>query len=453
MKPVEKTRFFVIGHPRSGTTALAELLNASDNVACLFYEGNVLYRLWRTLCRHNVLSEPYDDLVLDFEVTTKHNLVDRAKETGCKKITFSPSEVLSLVKGFREDLERTESPGDLYHNTADRFFRLFGRSAGAEVVGDKVPDYILIPDVLTSALPGCRMLYLERDPRATIHSVLQFAKESLHLFAVPSAFAMAFSFVLKHKGMLKFMEDMPKRALLSLTQAELREDPQAVGIKAAKFLGIPVCARIARHADGMIENNAVKDWRKEMAEDNLAAVDAVCVQSGFGLPSDSVAAPENNHWSEKATKVCPLLDCPDDRISSILDGIRPGFKLKDDKRTLGLTLIQFADCAHARGNFARAHLYLEEAAQHIPDNPVLWFKLADLCFDMKLLDQSRNHYQRVETLSPKSMYFSLLRAKTFYQLGRIERLAGSKKRAGNFLRHSLSILPGFKLSTGMLRIL
>jgi tetratricopeptide (TPR) repeat protein len=450
---VKDTCFFVIGHPRSGTTALAELLNASDNIACLFYEGNVLYRLWRTLSRHNVLCEPYEDLVLDFKITAKHNLVDRAQEAGCKKITFSPSEVLSLVEGFREDLESTESPGELYHNTGNRLFRLLGCSAGSEAVGDKVPDYIIIPDILSSALPGCKMLYVERDPRATIHSVSQFTKDSLHLFAVPSAFAMAFSFLLKHKGMLDFMRHLPKHTLLSLTQAELQRDPKAVGIKAGEFLGIPVCAKMASHADRMVRNKHVKNWRSEMAEDDIAAVEAVCVHTGFGLPSESAAALENNHWSEKASRVCPLLDCTDDGISAILDDIRPGFKSKDDRRTLGLTLIQFADYAHARGNFARARLYLEEAVQLIPDHPVLWFKLAELCFDMKLLDQSRKHYHRVETLSPKSTYFSLLRAKTFYQLGRIERLAGSNKRASNFLRHSLSILPGFKLSMAMLRIL
>ena len=453
MEPLEKTRFFIIGHPRSGTTALAELLNASDDIACLFYEGNILYRLWRTLCRHNVLCEPHEDLVLDFKITAKHNLIDRAQETGCKKITFSPSEVLSLVKGFREDLESTESPGDVYHDTADRFFRQLGCSAGAEVVGDKVPDYIIIPDILTSALPRCRMLYVERDPRATIHSVSQFTEKSLHLFAVPSAFAMAFSFLLKHEGMLDFMRHRPKHTLLSLSQAELGGDPKAVGIKAAKFLGIPVCAKIAAHADKMIKYTHVKNWRKEMAEDDIAAVEAVCVESGFALPSESEAAPENNHWSEKASKVCPLLDCTDDRISAILDDIRPVFKSTDDKRTLGLTLIQFADYAHARGNFSRAHLYLDEAVQLIPDNPVLWFKLAELCFDMKLLDQSRSHYQRVETHSPKSTYFSLLKAKTFYQLGRIERLAGSKKKARDFFGRSLAVLPGFKLSMAMLRIL
>ena len=450
---MKNTCFFVIGHPRSGTTALGELLNASNNIACLFYEGNVLYRLWRTLSRHNVLCEPHDDLVLDFEVTAKHNLIDRARETGCEKIAFSPSDVLSLVNGFRKDLECTESPGDIYHKTADRFFLLLGCLAGAEVVGDKVPDYINIPDILSSALPGCKMLYMERDPRATIHSVSQFTEKSFHLFAVPSTFAMAFSFLLKHKGMLDFMSHMPKHKVLSVTQAELQKDPKAVAIKACEFLGISLCAEMASHADRMVKNNHIKNWRAEMAEDDIAAVEAVCVQSGFGTPSDSVAASESNHWSNKASKICPLLDCSDDRIDWVLDDIRPGFKSTEDKKTLGLTLIQFGDYAHARANFERAHLYLEEAVQLIPYDPVLWFKLAELYFDMKLLDQSHNHYQRVETLSPKSTYFSLLRAKTFYQLGRIERLAGSKKKARDFFGRSLAVLPGFKLSMAMLRIL
>jgi hypothetical protein len=81
----EKKQFFVIGYPRSGTTALARLLNASNHAACLYYEGNLFYRLWRMLSRRNIFEGPHEDLVLDFKVTAKHNLIDTAAKTGCEK--------------------------------------------------------------------------------------------------------------------------------------------------------------------------------------------------------------------------------------------------------------------------------------------------------------------------------------------------------------------------------
>jgi hypothetical protein len=65
--------FIIIGHQRSGTTALARLLNASSHVACLYYEGNLLYRLWRMLSRWRIFEEPHEDLAADFKITATYN--------------------------------------------------------------------------------------------------------------------------------------------------------------------------------------------------------------------------------------------------------------------------------------------------------------------------------------------------------------------------------------------
>ena len=87
------TVFFVLGHPRSGTTAFAHLLNASDRVACVFYEGNLLYRLHRILSRHHVLDEPHIDLITEFDVTARHNLIDKPKLGRIPKPVFEEAAV------------------------------------------------------------------------------------------------------------------------------------------------------------------------------------------------------------------------------------------------------------------------------------------------------------------------------------------------------------------------
>ncbi|MBW1741574.1 MAG: tetratricopeptide repeat protein [Deltaproteobacteria bacterium] len=432
---------------------MARLLNASSGVACLFYEGNVLYRLWRTLCRHDVLTEPHEDLVADIKITAEHNLIDRAEKSGSPKIVFSPSAVSRLIRNFENDLSNAEDPLALYGSTAACFFHLLGCTADVEVVGDKVPDYINIPDILNAALPSCKMIYIQRDPMATIHSVLRFIDNKLHLFAVPNAFAMAFSFLLKYKGMNDFVGHLPKNRLFPLTQAELLNNPKQIAIKASEFLGSPVCAEMISCADSMAKRRCCKNWRVEMAKDNIAAVEAVCIQSGINLPAGPVIDTKKNCWFEKADKTKLLIHCASDRIRSVMDDVRAAFRGAREEETLGLTLIQFADYAHTRAQFKRAYLFFEEASRLIPYSPVLWFKFAELCFDMKLLSEARKHYERAEALFQKTNCFALLRAKTFYGLGRIERLSGNCNDARSFFERSLTVFPNFKLSQAMLQFL
>lgn len=68
----------------------------------------MLYRLWRVLSRHDVLSEPHEGLVTDLAVTAKHNLIERVGEVGCQKGMFSPSDLSALVHRFESDLKNSD---------------------------------------------------------------------------------------------------------------------------------------------------------------------------------------------------------------------------------------------------------------------------------------------------------------------------------------------------------
>jgi tetratricopeptide (TPR) repeat protein len=443
--------FFVFGSPRSGTTALARLLNASNSIACLFYEGNLLYRLWNTLSRHDVLSEAHEDIVLDVDITAKHCLIDKAKEVGSKKVIFSESVIEHFVNEFRNALKYAESPFELYQNTASCFFQTMSSVSGAHVVGDKVPDYVNIPDVLCEAIPECRMLYIQRDERATVHSVMEFTKGNFHLFAFPNAFAIAFGLFLKKKGMQDLMAGMSKSKILSVRQEELYSDPGSVGKKVVSFLGVEKCSDMMNYAGSMAKRASVKNWRNEMTREDVEAVEGVFMEFEPEGVIDSSSPTEENAWRQKARAIMPLTRCANFRIHSIVSEAKNLFSIDDDEETLALTLMQFADYAHARADHERAYVIFLEVGRLVPSNPVLWFKFAELCFDMKRLKEARAYYEKAESQFPNTDFYAFIKSKTCYKLGMIAKLDGRFSDAGKCFKHSLGLFPNFKLAKAMVQ--
>ena len=114
--------FFVIGFPRSGTTALAEIINSSSQMACIPQEGHILYRTWRMLNRQNVLKEPIEDLVLDFKTTAQYHLIYLGKIFPGKGFIFSNQSIDSLVSTFYHDVYQQLSISKIYENVANAFF-------------------------------------------------------------------------------------------------------------------------------------------------------------------------------------------------------------------------------------------------------------------------------------------------------------------------------------------
>lgn len=445
MKAADYTPFFILGQPRSGTTALARLLNASPQVACLDYEGNILYRLWQTLQRREVLTEPLEDLLADFEVTARHNLVDRTPQPPDKKNHFSEENIRELLESFRQGLETSPDPADIYRKVSATFFDIFSENSKASIIGDKVPDYIHIPEQITAPHPTSLVIAITRDPRAVIHSSLKFNQSRLHLFAVQSAFAMAVAYCLKQKGLEKFLDALPSHRFLSLRQEEVLNSPQQVFERSCRFFKLSGPDGSAQ-GNGMVQ---VRHWENEMRQADVEAVNAVC--SVFRVLDAEENFPE--HWQAKAESGKSLSSCADSEIPEQTRKAAGAFPGKADKKELGLTLAQMADYAHRSGQFPRAAALYSEASAFIPNDSMLWYKYAMLSFDMKLLDQARQFSALCQTHCPPTKYHAFLRAKNQYLAGMISRLQGDTEMAISYFETSLRVKGDFALPRRMLELL
>lgn len=445
VKTPSYTPLFILGQPRSGTTALAKLLNVSPLVACLHYEGNILYRLWQTLQRRAVLEEPVADLLADFEVTARHNLVERTPQTPAGKINFSEENIRLLLDGFRQGLETCRDPVEIYRRVSIAFFEIFSENSKARIVGDKVPDFIHIPAQITAPHPNSLVISISRDPRAVVHSSLKFRQPLLHLFAVDSAFAMAATYCLKQEGLQQFQAGFPPQRFLSLPHEDILADPQNVLEKSCRFFNLPDPVGLPEGKEPF----PVKQWEKEMRQEDVDAVNAVC--SVFDLLDTEEQPPPL--WREKAAAVKPLSSCADKDIGERTRMAAGVFATESEKKELGLTLGQFADYAHRGGRFSRAEAFFSQAVSLAPHDPILWYKYATLCFDMKLLDQARQFADHCEKHCPRTEYYTFLRAKNQYLAGMICRLQGNAGKAGACFETALRIKGDFSLPRRMLKIL
>lgn len=437
---------FILGHPRSGTTALAQLLNTVPEVACLYQEGNLLYRLWQTLQRIDVLNEPVCDLLMDFSVTARHNLVNRAPKKDAQKLLFPQDAIEQLEQTYRHGLQTSHDPQKIYARVSTAFFALFARNAESRIVGDKVPDFIIIPEHITAPHPDSRVIFIARDPRAVVHSALRFNKQCLHLFAAPSSFAMAVSFCLKQRGLNRFFADFAGDRLLCLDQEELRTLPQAVAHKAAAFLSTPV----PPGKTSGIPAPGTKNWQTEMAPEDKQAVTAVAC--AFGVLDAKRKTP--GKWREKAEGMHELSCCPAQSIPQCVRQAATFFRESaDEKNELGHTLVQLADYSHKRADFHRASSLFRQAVAVIPQDPVAWYKYGTLCYDMKQYDKALFCAEQSAKHCPNTAYYGFLQAKNHYLAGMTERLMGSTQKAELAFRAALKTKPDFSLPLKMLDIL
>lgn len=128
---VGKRLLFVAGPPRSGTTAVAEMLNADDRFAV----GIERFKLVR------------DDLA------PAHFTAERF---------FSPT------------VEETR-PHLLLPDLYEQLRRRWERRGQLDYVGDKYPLYALMLAELAERFPGCRVVYVFRDPIDVARSAEVFA--------------------------------------------------------------------------------------------------------------------------------------------------------------------------------------------------------------------------------------------------------------------------------------
>jgi hypothetical protein len=280
---------------------------------------------------------------------------------------------------------------------------------------------------------------------------LHFQAEALHMFALPSAFAMAIAYLMAYAGMKRFISNFSKNQLLVVNQEELKDEPRQIAEKICKFLNIPLCSNMLSWIKRRSQNQSIKNWKHEMKAEDIKAVEAAAHFMGIDLPGGPYFDSGYNSWIEKARSVSALVGCTKQSFASTLKNALELFGPADCS-SLSFALVKIGDYHLSRGNFETAYLFFNSACSLIEDNAVIWFKFAELCFDMKLLTQSRNCLLKANNLMTKDSCFNLLRAKSFYQLGSIERIAGKNSDARVWFERSLIAFPGFKLSQEILKL-
>lgn len=177
------------------------------------------------LNRKEFFEEAVEDLMLEFKKDAKFNLHERSKRTKCKKIIFPIHAVERLADVFKRCIESHCDTREIYFSVSKALFQIVAKHSGLEIVGDKVPDYTYIPDVVCDPHPDMNILCIFRDPYAVVHSALELNRKTLHLFATPNSFAMAFSIALREMGMREFYKKFPKSRVIRISQHDLRNAP------------------------------------------------------------------------------------------------------------------------------------------------------------------------------------------------------------------------------------
>lgn len=436
--------FFILGHARSGTTALAAMANSLPNVACLYQEGNILCRLWQSLQQRDICEESIKLIICDFKTTAHHNLIRRAPKTKGNTVLFQVESIENICETLKHSLKKSEKPHQVLKHVSQHFFTIYGRQTNCAIVGDKVPDFLFIPDHITKASPRSKIINITRDPRAVIHSSLLFNKETLHLFAVPSAFAMAVSYQIKQRTLKQFLKTFPKSEQLTLSQEELLLSPERVLQQLTTFFDQPLPSPKSR----CLQPNRTKQWWQEMSFEDQHAINAV----NHVFEQIPLTDHLPRQWINKAQAILPLLFCPNKEIFSYHDNLNILFKTIEEKTDLGLSLQQLADHAYRRSNFQRAKTFFSLACLYMPTSPTLWYKYGCLCYDMKLLSETQRCINRCHETCPSNNYYSFLKAKNHLLHGKLEILRNHLPKAKELLEKSIQIKPDFSLPQEILEI-
>ncbi len=310
--------FFIIGSARSGTNLLARLLDSHREIRVALDPAMPVFRSMRDAIvaqqKDPLLSErfpagcPFQDYYFE---TLGHRLLDAVLSADAA-MSLSSDEVLRLreacaARASLESRVMAESMAGLNgKNYSEIFQSIFS------IMADSTPDAVcagckevwiedFIP-VLARALPECRFLCIERDPRAVVASLLAVTKHD------PSQAAHTPSYM-RHwrKGVTltrRYLADPELKSRVLLVRYEdLVADPEHGAQKLCDFLNLELDpAMFALSKDGWTGNSGYEQeeknvyrgsldrWMNSLSPDMLATVDFLCGPEMNFTPYEPVAS-------------------------------------------------------------------------------------------------------------------------------------------------------------------
>lgn len=238
-------RLFVTGCPRTGTTALCELLNADPRVVVTNELGHFRLRTWDD----PAFSDRFLELFGRFEVYYREIQTRLFKLKG-----------ISLDEMIEHHRCASLTGEQSYHHLLSQL------PASVRVVGDKLPIYYLDElDLLLERYPGSRCIVTVRDGRAVIASQMRHHRGDLE----PGGWTAAgveqaeWLWLEQTKRLLGYVGRIDPARVFIVRYEDAVSDPDGMLDRLSRFLGL---APPLSNAGGHYRPVNLQTWRKTHPE-------------------------------------------------------------------------------------------------------------------------------------------------------------------------------------------
>lgn len=287
--------WFLVGHPRSGTTFLGRLLGSHPRLA--YWEEPDL--LESALDMHHTFSRLYRHLAVDAGLDT----VKLYRVSTRDQIEVSEAETKEADEKATRQVRR-----DVHHLQQEFLSR-----AGKSILLEKSPGQVLLLDSVRALFPQAKFIHIIRDPRDVASSTLRWIEREgwppwLGAGDDPVA-VVAQQWVNQVGGGLAAAAGNP--AVFTLRHEDLVGSTTATLNALCEFLGLEWSTRFDAFLDhGMdtgLDPGTVGVWRNELTDAEVAAVvvPAAELMASLGYaPEDRGATPpERQRWFTAARKL------------------------------------------------------------------------------------------------------------------------------------------------------
>jgi hypothetical protein len=289
--------FFIVGANRSGTTLLRLMLNAHSRIAVpdeLVYFRTAFVGLSREeWSRPEMPADEYRAFVRAF--------LSRNREP------LAPLSVEEL-----EDEICASGPADL-RRPYDHALSSWAAAHGKARWGEKTPGNLFYVDVIADMFPEARFIYVSRDPRAGVHSMMKtsFFRGDTVINALNRRKYDSWGLdhlrrsVKDHKWTLLRFEDLVRdpEGTLSTLCTFLGEDFEPAMLSyhedAQKYMKERAVRRFNRAATQPVTASKAESWRSGLSDEQIAEVEWICgdAMDAFGYDRSGLPLPWANRVS------------------------------------------------------------------------------------------------------------------------------------------------------------
>ncbi len=403
--------------------------------------------LRNTLARKDVLNESRGDLANEFFTSACYALNERPSKMSIQKTVFPVPHLKNLAKAFYRALKSHDDTEKIFTYVSTRFFDLFCELSKLRIVGDKVPDYSLVPEHITSAIPSVSIITIRRNLKDVVCSSIEFNRQKLHLFASSNSLAMAVAIILREQRLDTFLKDFPSERQFNVNQEDLSQSCLQTVKPVLNFLGVESPDKeILNYIKFLTKHPPqIRQWQDSITKETKTAVETV-LSAWNSTNRDTTSRNSGNPFWELTCMIKKLTESKQRNLCAAIQQAEKIFATHNQLHTLGHCLTKLADHYHAISQYDMATPLYEAATKHIPTDPIIWYKTGYHLFTLKKTKHAQAHLLKAVEICPQKKYYNLLIAKTFFCLGKIEQISGRVSKARSFFRESLKSFPGFRVA-------